>query len=221
MEDTNKIVAITSEDQSRYGCPYCSFDKYAVFQKGAGQRVCLCGACQKRYVVADDSSVRITFSFGETGYYPELIKHPKSISSIYKEEESRPVYGEYFTPNGIVHDWIKGCFVCNTGKEMLRPTLVGYVKSKEAGQRVVYMHYLGFKYNEIRGGELHEVEIGVCDHHLRCLEALKILVEDGVINRQRIDDIVKLEKEGKLSHTSIPPPPTPSVEYYKERERSW
>ena len=127
IRQENDMVAISYEDFERFGCPYCGTTLKRTHSYANGTNHLSCGHedCQKHYlVVISDlySSMNFILESGEK-YCPVVQKHPRFNipKTNYKAKDIRPenLEHEYFNSRGVGYD------------------LAGFVKSKEAGERIV------------------------------------------------------------------------------------
>lgn len=94
---------------------------------------------------------------------------------------------------GIGLDVTPGCFVCG-GKRKLYNNVSGFMRSKDAGERVVAMFengaWLDYRENE---PNWIQVKVGACDKHLDNLKRLHDLTkqEKGIITAQIITEAGK------------------------------
>lgn len=133
-----KQIAISWSDYNKYGCPNCGCaSTHNTGCQGGGTVPSQCFECEHQFVILADGMEKSTIGFGEGKdqnqenifYYPLLTKHPRegTPKHVYVRPDLRPEYGEYYNPRGIGYD------------------LAAFVKSKEAGQRVVEMYQEIFK----------------------------------------------------------------------------
>ena len=105
------------------GCEYC----YTGSVSGGGCSPVTCGECGKGFVILADGLTKSRIGFGSSddspAFYPELQTHPRRgiPSHEYVRPDVRPDVGEYWSPRGVGYD------------------LSGFVKSKDAGERIVKM----------------------------------------------------------------------------------
>ena len=127
------MIGINYSDYERYGCPNCGCDSAV-----AGSFVCrgeqtgTCQHCKLTFVLMPDATKITSTRFGtgrkdENGQdIMEAIKcsiHPRTGTPKWKyvRPDLRPPEGEYWSPRGIGYD------------------LSGFVKSKQAGERLLEM----------------------------------------------------------------------------------
>lgn len=130
---SDKMFAIHWSEYEKFGCPFCGCD-YSHSNFRCGNEVpATCGECGKEFMLLPDSMMESTIGIGYEGnvngecYHPKYKKHPRMgiEKHAYKAPDIRPEGGgEYFSPRGIGYD------------------LAGFVKSKEAGERIVAMFHL-------------------------------------------------------------------------------
>ena len=99
---------------------------------------------------------------------------------------------EYFLCRGIGKDVTPGCFVCG-GEEKLYANIAAFVRSKDAGMRIVSLFETGARLDyRPKEPEHIQVKIGACDSHLENLELLSDLVlENDRISRYMIEMVQK------------------------------
>jgi len=125
----NDIVAVSWSDFEKFGCIKCGCDYcYTGSISGGGTSPVTCGECAESFVILADGLNQSRMGFGgsdgDPAHYPDLREHPRK--GIPKHAYARPdvkpeTGGEYWAPRGIGYD------------------LSGFVKSKEAGARIVKM----------------------------------------------------------------------------------
>ena len=127
------MLAISWSDFEQYGCPKCGCD-YAARGNfvSNGVKTGTCGECGEEFVLLPDGVTKSHVGFG-TGKkdakgndifeHPELSEHPRKGTPRhkYKRPDIRPEVGEYWHSRGVGYD------------------LSGFVKSKEAGERILEM----------------------------------------------------------------------------------
>jgi|GEM_PF-1107517 len=139
LEERQK--AINWSDYEKYGCPKCGCAiSHGTGCNGGGSMPSQCFECDHKFVVLADGLRRSVIGFSEGQdehkndifYYPEYEKHPREGTPKHKYvgPDLRPEYGEYYSPRGLGYD------------------LASFVKSKEAGQRVVEMYQEVFEETE-------------------------------------------------------------------------
>ena len=123
----SKVKAIHWGDFEKWGCPMCGSDYvHSSFRMGNEVPV-TCGECKHEFVLLPDNMRFSSFKQGcddGTSYHVEVYDHPRAgiPKHKYKAPDVRPDGdGEYWKPRGIGYD------------------LAGFVKSKEAGERIVAM----------------------------------------------------------------------------------
>lgn len=127
------MLAVSWSDFKDFGCPNCGCD-YAIRDSCfvGNQPAVTCKSCNLYYQILADGLTESSVGFGtgrkdENGEdaveYPRLIVHPRKGISKWKWEapDSKPEYGEYWCSRGLGFD------------------LSGFVKSKQAGERLLEM----------------------------------------------------------------------------------
>ena len=123
---SDKIIAVSASSFNRSGCIKCGCE-YAYNNHGIivlGTESLKCAECGTEFVVVADGMKESCMGFGSPPVYPKLQKHPRHLilKHAYVVPDIRPESGgEYFSPRRS--DW----------------GMVGFVKCKEAGERVVKM----------------------------------------------------------------------------------
>jgi len=151
---------VRNRDYMFAGCVYCGCDYCfnAIGVRGGGVSVLECGECNESFIVLADGRTQSTMGFGvkeghvttrfnfieegipelvkqtcydDDGYwYPTVGEHPRR--DIAKHEYVKPDIrpddgiGEFWTPRGVGHDGHS-------------PNISGFVKSKQAGERILEM----------------------------------------------------------------------------------
>mgnify|MGYP003419590450 CR=1 FL=1 len=187
------IIAVSFEEHALYGCPYCG---YRSGLAGLRQGNCViwdCAACNNTCVLLGGGLKKSIIGLGEKTVYPELQEHPrKGIPAHGNEDNSPEMGGEFFSVRGIGTDMTPGCFICG-GDSNFRNNIAAFVKTREAGARVVSMFETGARldYRENEPDRV-QVKIGACDEHKPNLEKLLLLCRgDGIITTAKIAEATK------------------------------
>ena len=126
----SKMIAVSIQDFELYGCANCGCGtvRYIPFENlNAVSGTCV--ECDTSFVMlrnhVEVSPTGFKHSESEEVYYPVRQPHPRNgiLKHEYVNPELKPQNGEYWAPRGVGYD------------------LSGFVKSKEAGQRIVDMIY--------------------------------------------------------------------------------
>lgn len=133
----NKIIAISQSDFKEYGCPHCNCD-YAsgsISGYGAAPVTCQNEDCKETFVILADGLEYSPIGIGRPAEYPSLIDHPHKNTKAWKwgAKDERPTepYTDFYTSRGVGYD------------------LAGFVKSKEAGERIINMVRVVLEKNEV------------------------------------------------------------------------
>ena len=174
MDSNNIAVSWSEYDKSGCvvcGCSYC----FSQGIQGGGCSPVVCGECEARFIILADGLVESRMGFGDPAIYPLLQDHPRRgiDKHEYVRPDVRPDAGEYWMPRGVGYD------------------LSGFVKSKEAGKRIIEMFekVLGKKPNtwlDYRPGEPNWIQVKVQVGDGIYLEALSELCRDGIITEDKI-----------------------------------
>lgn len=123
-----KIIAVSWNEYEKSGCVSCGCEYcYGTGMSGGGSTPVKCGECETVFVILAEGVTTSRIGFGV--YYPKIQEHPrKDIEKhAYIRPDVRPEgEGEFWSPRGIG--------VGRFGKD-----LSGFVKSREAGERIVKM----------------------------------------------------------------------------------
>ena len=129
MSKKENIIAVSWSEFKESGCVTCGCDYcYTGPVSGAGANPVTCGECKSGFLILSDGLMYSPMGFGSDDgsptFYPTLQSHPRKgiPSHEYVRPDIRPEgEGEYWSPRGVGYD------------------LSGFVKSKEAGERIVAM----------------------------------------------------------------------------------
>lgn len=183
------IPAVAQSEMAEFGCPHCGFRSGSSTLQAGGAATWSCGECRKTSVILADGLSHSPIGFG-TKYgnaHPKLRPHPRRGIPAHGRADQRPDGGgEHFRSRGIGFDTTPGCFVCG-GESRLYHNIAAFVRTKEAGERVVNMFAQGARLDyRPHSPDRVQVKIGACHGHLHNLEHLDALVEGGVINSEII-----------------------------------
>ncbi len=189
------MVAVSSSDYQQFGCVECGCDfAYNNGIKFSGVVLLKCGECGKEFAILADGLTKstMTFSTGKKDSNGEIIfscptlqEHPRKGIEKHKfiRPDIRPKYGngEFCNPRGIRYD------------------LACFVRSKEAGERVVKMFQniqkeykdercftcrLDYRENEPLRGQVKINYDNIGEHNASVLSQL--IKEDGIITEDKI-----------------------------------
>ncbi len=180
-------IAVSANDVSQYGCPYCGYRSGFTYVSSNGTSVIICGECEGHYALLAEGLKRSGIGFD--GFFPELARHPRFGIPKHGNPDYNPGQGgEYFNSRGVGLDMTPGCFICG-GQEGMYHNIAAFVTTKESGERVVGMFRFG-AYLDYRPHEPDrvQVKIGACDSHLGHLQLLEQAVQrnGAVINPEII-----------------------------------
>ena len=179
------VIAVSWSEFQRHGCVKCGCEYcYNGPVSGGGSNPVTCGECGEGFIVLADGlkESRIGFGGGKDteAVYPKLQKHPRTEPwHKYVRPDIRPEgEGEFFNSRGVGYD------------------LAGFVKSKQAGERVVQMFkevigedaktWLDYRENE---PTWIQVKVQSEDVDLEVLHSL--VKEDGIITATKIKKAIQ------------------------------
>ena len=177
-------TAIRMGDFDKWGCPICGSDYSYSSMSGGGAADVTCGECGHEYILVSDSLDEVPFKAGKgemSAGTVFIIDHPrKGIEKHkYKAPDLRPdCDGEYWSPRGIGYD------------------LSGFVKSKEAGERIVAMFEkaLGKKpetWLDFREREPNWIQVKVQGSEADLEKLYELTKETGIITYDIILSVIK------------------------------
>lgn len=177
-------TAIRIGEFEKWGCPICGSDYSYSSMSGGGAAHVTCGECGHSYILVNDSLDEVPFKSGKgemSAGTVLIIDHPrKGIEKHkYKAPDIRPDgEGEYWKPRGIGYD------------------LSGFVKSKEAGERIVAMFEkaLGKKpetWLDYRESEPNWIQVKVQDSEADLEKLYELTKETGIITYDIILSVIK------------------------------
>jgi len=190
---SDKIIAISASSFNRSGCIKCGCE-YAYNNHGIIVLATIplkCAECGTEFVILADGIKESDIGFGSPPVYPKLHKHPRHLilKHAYVIPDIPPECGgEYFAPRGSDYG------------------LAGFVKCKEAGERIVKM------FSEIAlersnpndafcficgkspakldyrktAPDWIRVVIGCCPEGRKNIMILRELTSDGIITKEKI-----------------------------------
>lgn len=181
----NKLIAVSWSDYEKHGCVECGCE-YCYNQgiQGRGTSPVTCGECGSGFVILADGLKVSAFGFGEPAIYPELQKHPREGTPKHKyvrPDIKPPNGGEYWAPRSIGYD------------------LSGFVKCKEAGERIVKMVEKIIKkepktWLDYRKNEPNWIQVKFQKEDGFNLEKLYELCEkDGIITEEKINKALNVQ----------------------------
>lgn len=183
MGQDTRMFGIHWNDYEKFGCPFCGSD-YAFSNVRCGNEVpATCGECKKAFVLLPDELDVSSMGFYDKNnelYHVEAVEHPRMGIPKHKfhAPDVRPSEGgEYWRPRGIGYD------------------LSGFVKSKEAGERIVQMFEkaLGRKPNtwlDYRPSEPTWIQVKVAKEDADLDKLYALTQETGVITQEIINSVV-------------------------------
>lgn len=121
------MLAISSYDFDLYGCPNCGCDTNITHASSNNTLSVVCSNCHLNFVVLFKGITESELGFMTVKNthveYPRLIEHPRrgDFRWNYNAPDINPELGEFFKPRGIGYD------------------LAGFVKSRQAGERIIKM----------------------------------------------------------------------------------
>jgi hypothetical protein len=201
-QDAYTPVAVRFSEFQEFGCPYCGYRSVNPVISGRGTAVVVCGECGKQSAAVEEGFTHS--SIGINDDFPPVIGHPRRGTPSHGRPDTRPEKGgEYFTSRGIGSEWDLECFCCG-GEKTLRPNIAAYVRTREAGERVVAMFETGARLDfRPRTPDYVQVKIGACEQHKYRLEKLSNLTyeADGIITAEMIEEAKNYETPEDTSVT--------------------
>ena len=183
----SNTIAVSSSDYKESGCVKCGCEYcYGQGISGGGTTPVVCGECETRFIILAEGLTKSRIGFGSgdgPASYPELQAHPRkgTPNHPYIRPDVKPEGGgEYWAPRGVGYD------------------LSGFVKGKEAGERIVKMVEKGIgrtpkTWLDYRPSEPKWVQVKVQAVDGINLETLCDLCKDGIITEQRIITSLTIE----------------------------
>ena len=173
------MIAVSWSEYQKHGCIKCGCDYcYSGNISGGGSTPLTCGECGEEFMVLADGLAQSRIGFGNdsgSAIYPKLQLHPRTEPwHKYVRPDIRPEgEGDFFNSRGVGYD------------------LAGFVKSKEAGERIIQMFkdvlnkdistWLDYRKNE---PTWIQVKVQKEDVNLEMLHSL--VKDDGIITINRI-----------------------------------
>lgn len=127
-ENAPRLIAVSWSSFEESGCVNCGCDYcYSTGIQRNGTSPVICGECKTEFVILADGRVISGIGFGSPSFHPELTQHPRAGTPKHKFScpDIRPeAGGDFWYPRGV-------------GIGRYGPDASGFVKSKEAGERIV------------------------------------------------------------------------------------
>lgn len=171
------MIAVSGYSYERFGCVACGCDYcYSTGVTGGGSAPVKCGQCGEVFVILADGIGRSRIGFGSPAVFPELQPHPRAGTPkhLYVRPDVKPEQGgEYWQPRGVGYD------------------LSGFVKCKEAGERIVQMveKVLAKKpdsWLDYREQEPNWIQVKIQEADGFDLEQLRLLCDDGILTEDKL-----------------------------------
>lgn len=178
----NETVCVNQSEYNEHGCIKCGCDYCFCGPIRMGNCAPVtCGECGENFIILADGLKECPMGIGEDK--PKLITHPRIgiPKHEYIRPDIKPHEGEYWGPRGVGYD------------------LSGFVKSKQAGERIVAMveEVIGKKpksWLDYRKSEPTWIQVKIQKEDGFDLNMLtKLCYEDGIITKDRL--IKSLNKE--------------------------
>ena len=205
-----KGLLLTQEWFDLWGCPNCGYNKATILEEDDDDNDVIlkddndvnagslfrCGACKEEFAILGKDQNEIYVKIDDVGFVmPE--KHPRHGIPAHGDL-TRFVDSEYFKSDGIGFRKCP-CFVCGTKKfsRQREPgwlnSIAAFVRSKEAGERIVAMFTQGARLDHDDYQEnLPLVIVGACCQHLTSLMKLQDLTQ---FSCSITPDIIRQAKE--------------------------
>lgn len=193
VKNVERVIAVSSSQHNKFGCPYCGFQSGTTPVSGHGEAHWVCGDCGKTSWILMDGITETETKIN--GYPPVFQEHPRKGTPKHGASDIRPDSGgEFFKSRGIGMD-VCSCCVCDANADMSHylNNIAAFVKCKAAGERVVAMFQKGARldYRE-REPDRVQVKVGACDEHMFVIKNLDRLVgKDDTITKRRINLAMK------------------------------
>ena len=172
----NSAIAVNKSDFEKYGCVKCGCLFVHIALIVGGVSPVKCGHCDQHFVIFADGVKESPIRFGDERYRPPLVEHPRK--DLWPHEFVRPdirpkgIDGEFWETRSLGYD------------------LSGFVKSKQAGERIVQVikeviegepkSWLDYRENEPLWIQV-KIQKEEFDLH-----TLAKLCKDGVITKDRL-----------------------------------
>lgn len=178
---SDKIIAVSFSAYEKHGCVNCGCEYcYAGNFRGGGCTPVTCGECGNKFLILADGLNESRMGFGKedgTFDYPKLQQHPRRGITKHKfilPDVKPEGEGEYFQPRGVGYD------------------LAGFVKCKEAGERIVKMFEVLLRrpvktWLDYREYEPAWIQVKVQEEDAD-LKKLNKLTQDGIITIDKIKE---------------------------------
>jgi len=193
LNEDNKYtpIAVRDRELAKWGCPHCGYRSGTTPISGRYTAIWRCGDCHKQ-TAALGADITVS-AIACAGVYPTLQEHPRKGTPSHGRPDCRPAQGDYFSPRGIGNDQTPGCFICG-GPEKVYNNISGFVRHKDAGQRVVDLFKQG-AWMDLRKREPDriQVKIGACDVHKGNLVHLESLTRNGVILAEHVQEAFRYQ----------------------------
>ncbi len=203
------VLAVSSSEVDKWGCPYCGFRSLFTNMSGNGASSCICGDsdCGEPFIILAEGVTKSPIGIGtgkkDVFVYPELVEHPRRGTPKHGTLDKHAKNGnEIFHSRGIGRDECK-CFVCGISKcnkkgNYYLHNIAAFVQCKESGERIIKMFKKGARldYRKFEPDRV-QVKIGACDKHLSNLKFLEELTEkaDNTISEKMIAKAINLKKK--------------------------
>lgn len=200
-----KPIAVSLFEFGEHGCIHCGCDYcYNEFVRTSGTIPVKCGECGTQFVIVADNLSISDIGFGEDGFKPTVQEHPRKDipAHAYVRPDLRPdpnSDAEFWTPRGVGYD------------------LSGFVKSKEAGARIISMIQAIIQkepksWLDYRPGAPTWIQVKIQASDGFDLEKLyEICKKDGIIDSEKLKQAYRnvennrtsvfIDEKGKLSET--------------------
>ena len=180
----SNYFAIHWKDFEEYGCPVCGSD-YAYSSTSFGHEVPVtCGECGFNFLLLPDEKNISDVRYGSEEKRISVIEHPRKVTGVKKHAfhapDIRPEVGEYWHPRGIGYD------------------LSGFVKSKEAGERIVKMFKKALNKENIktwldfRPREPTWIQVKVQEEEADLEKLYELTKDTGIITQEIVNSVVKI-----------------------------
>ena len=170
-------IAVNQSEFQKYGCVNCGCLFVHSMISAGGASPVTCGNCKEHFVILADGLRESPVKFGNQRHTPPLVEHPRK--GLWPHEFVRPdihpkgIDGEFWSPRGVGYD------------------LSGFVKSKQAGERIVQMikEVIGKdpkSWLDYREREPLWIQVKIQKEDGFDLEALCRVCQDDVITKDRL-----------------------------------
>lgn len=183
----SESIAVSWSEFEKYGCVNCGCTFVHSNVSGGGASPVTCSECNEHFVILADGVTESPIKFGKEEYQPPFVEHPRKGQwpHDFVRPDIRPkgIDGEFWAPRCIGYD------------------LSGFVKSKQAGERVVQMvrEVIGREpksWLDYREREPLWIQVKIQGEDGFDLKALHTACyEDGVITKDRLFSCMLKPKE--------------------------